>query len=199
MARTIAITVYQYEELDEAAKARARDWWRAVDLGHEAWSEPVTADLKTVAAFMGWTVSDTAFSGFSSQGDGAQFTGTWRAVDVKDAAALEAHAPKGGSQRNAKLRLIWAAFAQAALVSPDATASVSRCGHDAHSLCTRFEFDGLPPDYERSVAAKARALMDWYYRELETAYTDHMSDEQVAEAIEANEYEFKANGERFTG
>lgn len=198
MARTVKIKVYKYAELSKAAQTRAREWFRTLDMGHESWSEPVTADLKTIAALMGWTVTDTAFSGFCCQGDGAQFTGTWKANDVQDVPALEAHAPASASERNATLARIMEAIAALAKEAPDTSALVERnSGHYSHSNATRFDTDDMTPVQLDTLREQSRALMDWYYRELETAHDWENADEQVAETIEANEYEFKANGNRF--
>jgi hypothetical protein len=200
MARDITIKVYQYSELSEAAKTRAREWWRSGQDSHESWSEHVTEDLKTIAAFMGWTITGTAFSGFSSQGDGAQFHGSWRAGDVRDPAALEQHAPAGAGERNATLARIMAEHVElAGELMPDTSASVRGTGRYSHSMATRFETADLRDDLLGSLAQSARALMDWYYRQLESSYAYENSDDVVAENCIANEYEFKANGDHFAG
>jgi hypothetical protein len=198
MARTIKIKVFQYDELTPAAQQRAREWFRSGDDSHERWSEFVTMDLKTVAAFMGWTVKDTFFSGFSSQGDGAKFTGTWSARDVPaNAAKLEEHAPSSASPGNLRLWSIMEGISRIAAEAPEASASVASVGHYAHSGCTSFESDDLSPLQLEQLTKLSRSLMDWYYRELEASYEAENSDERVAETIRANEYEFKKNGDRF--
>ena len=42
-----------------------------------------------------------------------------------------------------------------------------------------------------------RAFADWIYLQLQNEYEYQNSDEQVAETIEANEYEFTVDGKRF--
>lgn len=196
MARTVKIKVYTYDELSEAAQSRARDWWRSGP-DENFWSEPMTEDLKTVAAFMGWTVTDTAFSGFCSQGDGAQFTGTWCARDVKSADALEQHAPKAASDSNARLAQFMGEFIRLAKESPEASASVFHSRGGSASYNTAFDTPEMHGEAFQALQETTRALMDWYYRQLEKEYEYQDSDERVAETIIANEYEFKANGDRF--
>ena len=52
-------------------------------------------------------------------------------------------------------------------------------------------------DDELELTGALRAFADWIYRQLETEYNYQNSDEQVAETIKANEYEFTVEGERF--
>ena len=197
--RTAHVQVFQYDELSDAAKAKARDWWRGLDRDHSEWSEHVTEDLKTIAAFMGWTVSDTQFRGFSSQGDGAQFSGTWSAANVQTREALEEHAPADASDSNARLARMMLTFAELAAQSPPgATASVRHEGAIyVHEHMTRFESDNMSDEQLAKLTEVSRELMRWYYRALEREHDYYTSDEQVAEAICANEYEFKADGSRF--
>lgn len=198
MPRAVTVNAYKYEELSPAAQSRARDWWRdaSKDYPHTDWSDYPTSDLKTVAAFMGWTVTDTAFSGFSSQGDGAQFTGTWRAADVKAAEALEKHAPAAGSAANTLLRSIMASHVTLAKEAPEASASVRGTGRYSHSRATEFETPNLTRPQLNALIETGCALMDWYYRALEDSYEASRSDEVVAENITANEYEFTEDGNR---
>lgn len=197
MARTVKIKVYQYAELSPAAKTRAREWWRSGERD-DSWAECLKTDLITVAAFMGWTITGTAFSGFGSQGDGAQFSGTWNARDVQGAEALEQHAPKAGSDSSVRLAIIMADIVGLAEVAADTSASVSTHDRYCHSNATNFDSDDMSGTQLAILAEHSRALMDWYYRELEAEHDYVNSDEQVADTIIANEYEFKANGDRFT-
>lgn len=195
MARDITIKLFLYDELSKAAQVRAREWWRSGETD-VAWSEHVTAHMKTIAALMGWTVTNTAFSGFSSQGDGAQFTGTWAASNVAALNALEAARPVAACDSNAGLQLIMRGVISLAESAPGTTASVWGNGHYSHSRSTVFDTPDLANGKLALLAELSRELMDWYYRELEIAHDDHFSDESVAEMIIANEYEFKANGDR---
>ena len=49
---------------------------------------------------------------------------------------------------------------------------------------------------EELLAEASKDAMRWLYRALEREHDDAMSDEQAAESIKANEYEFTADGKR---
>ena len=100
--------VYQYDELSDKAKEKARDWYREGNCDDTYWSESVTDDAATIAEFLGLDIKQTAyktmggetrykptvyFSGFWSQGDGACVEGAWSASDVKPD-KLKEHAPQ---------------------------------------------------------------------------------------------------------
>lgn len=109
MPEVICTTVYQFPELSEAAKEKARNWYR--DLGpHEDWWDAVYEDFERVCEILGICLKTTAvrlmgggarakpciwFSGFWSQGDGACFEGYWShakgaATRIRDYAPTDA-------------------------------------------------------------------------------------------------------------
>lgn len=88
--RTIEKTVYQYEELSDKAKEKARAWY--LD-GEEFDADCTIGDAVTIAGLLGIAIDTRAamptsgklrqeprifYSGFSSQGDGALFEGFYR-------------------------------------------------------------------------------------------------------------------------
>ncbi len=91
MPEVICTTVYQFPELSEAAKEKARSWYR--ELGpHDDWWDAVYEDFERVCEILGIRLKTTPvrlmgggtrakpciwFSGFWSQGDGACFEGYW--------------------------------------------------------------------------------------------------------------------------
>ena len=85
MPRIREITLYQFDELDDAAKNRAMDWYREGALDYDWWESCYEA-AANAGAHMGIDLGKKGrnagpaiyFSGFSSQGDGACFEGTWR-------------------------------------------------------------------------------------------------------------------------
>lgn len=89
--KTISITVYRYDELTQSgAKARARDYLVNQALDHR-WYDTVFNDVDELAKRLGISIDrtqqntrtsrggdpDIRFRGFSCQGDGASFTGTF--------------------------------------------------------------------------------------------------------------------------
>ena len=225
MPKDRTIKVYQFDELDETAKEKAREWYREGNCEDSYWSESVIDDAATVAEYMGIDIKQTPvklmngetrykptvyYSGFWSQGDGACFEGTWRAGDVQ-ADKLKEYAPQ-----DKELHRIVDGLAEFAKEYPDGYFSVKHRGHYSHSGCTSFDVE-LPceqeeeleydsPAYkvlqvklgkdEDTLVELARDFMDWIYRTLEKEWDYQNSDEQVDEAIRINEYEFLVDGTR---
>lgn len=95
--RTKTIELFQYAELSDTAKARARDWLREANQGDNFFAEYHTEEFSALLAALGFNIhtrahgqtrSTLTWSGFSSQGDGAAFGGCWYASDCKPAAWL---------------------------------------------------------------------------------------------------------------
>jgi len=202
--------VYQFDELDEKAKERAREWYRQGNWDDSFWSECVIDDAKEIGTHMGMDIDNIYFSGFWSQGDGACFEGTWRASDVK-VDELKECAPQ-----DKELYRIVDGLAELAKEYPEGYFLVKHRGHYSHSGCTSFDVE-LPceqkeeleygsPEYkalqvklgedEDTLIKLARDFMDWIYRTLEKEWEYLNADEQVDESIRINEYEFFQDGTR---
>lgn len=209
--RTISKNVYKYGELTDGAKDKARDWYRQGALDFEWW-DAVYEDAATMAAILGIDLmTRTAklmngttikkpniyFSGFSSQGDGACFGGTYEyakgaSKKIRAAAPLdkELHRIADALQKVQRANF-YRLFA-----------SVIPSGRYSHSRSNIIDVSSL--DDERTITAETsdavsellRDFMDWIYTRLEKEWDFLNGDEQVAEAIEANEYEFDENGSR---
>ena len=214
MSRTITTTVYKYAELSDKAKDKARDWFRNGFYDDSFWSDCVIDDAKACLEHLGWDVDRIYFSGFSSQGDGACFEGQFDSSRVS-LKGLRAHAPK-----DAELRRICRGLAKLARSNKRRgfTATVKHSGHYYHDGCVNFMFNFPEPESwagrHQSIAAQfdkwevrcnddmgklielSRDAMKWSYRQLEKEWEYQNSDEAVTEAIEANDYEFTAEGER---
>lgn len=190
--RTKTIELFQYSELDDRAKEKARDWYRQGAFEYEWW-DGVYEMADDAAKFLGFDIDRKGkhslsiyFSGFSSQGDGACFTGTWRA-DKVDVAKLKAEWPE-----DKKLHQIVDGLAAIAAQNADGSAGIRHSGYYSHSGCTSFDMDAI--EDEQEFKDLARSFMDWIYSALRSEYEYLSSDEQVTEAIEANGYEFNADG-----
>lgn len=92
MPEVIETTVYRLDELCEAAKEKARAWYREGAFDHD-WFEFVYDDFERICEILGVELKTRAvrlmgggtrqkpcvwFSGFWSQGDGACFEGRYR-------------------------------------------------------------------------------------------------------------------------
>lgn len=189
---TKTIELFKYSELDDHAKEKARDWYRQGAYDYEWW-DGVYRMADNAAKFLGFEIDRKGkhslsiyFSGFYSQGDGACFSGTWRA-DKVDAAKLKAEWPQ-----DAELHRIADGLAATAAQDADGSAGIRHSGYYSHSGCTSFDVDGI--EDEQEFKDLARSFMDWIYDALEKEYEYLTSDESVSEMIEANEYEFNADG-----
>ena len=191
--RIIETVVYDYDELDETAQEKARDWYRKGALDYEWWD--VTFDtIRAAGVYLGIDAKDIYFSGFYSQGDGACFVGRysyrtgWRA-------ALKA---EFGGDTLAELEKIGLALQKAQRpVFYTATARVAkRCDHYSHentvSIDVSADTDTVDDD---AIDTALRDFMRWSYRLLEAEHDWLLADEQVIESIRANEYTFTADGE----
>jgi len=193
--------VYQFDELSEHAKERAREWMRQGTCDDSYWYESTLEDFTTIAGYLGYAVkSDRVFfSGFSSQGDGACFEGTFRSEHLK-LDQLIAYAPQ--DKELARIGKELAGFIQD---HPHWYATIKHSGRYSHKYETDFSCEELNSDDEDITEVKAeeefieisRDLMGWIYRQLEREYDYQMSDEQIDETIRANEYEFTESGTRF--
>jgi hypothetical protein len=195
--------VYEFSELSDKAKAKARDWYREASTHDDHGVEFVIDDAKCVFALCGITIYRVYYSGFWSQGDGACFEGTWCASDVKTGSVKD-YAPVDET-----LHRIAAEFERIAAEFPCASFSVKHRGYYQHENCTEFSFS-FPDDSDNESAttlASARAETDlekaakdamrWIYQTLEKEYKYHNADEQVDESILCNCYTFTEEGERF--
>lgn len=196
--KTITINTYSFEELSPKAKEKARAWFRE---GMEFDSEFTIEDAKQGFAFMGFDVSNVYFSGFSSQGDGACFEGSWSPAKV-DATKLKGHAPI-----DKELHRLADIFAKLSAQIPSASFTVKHSGHYYHQYCTVFDFayddcenpsESALPEFEKQAIDAARDCMAWLYRTLEKDYDWQNANEQVDENMRANDYAFTAQGSRST-
>lgn len=191
--RTIETTVYTFDELTPKAKERARQWWRE---GFEYDGEDVIEDFKAIAALLGFKVDKVYWSGFSSQGDGASFTGEWSRDDCKPDAVKD-YAPQ-----DVRLHEI-ANCIQIAIdkfePAPDRNErfDIVQSGRYVHAYTMRLESDGDNDEgFESAMLEFARDLANWLYRGLQAEYYHQQSDDVVDDTILANEYEFDADGDR---
>lgn len=208
MPHVLSKTVFKFEELSDSAKEKAREWWRECDSVDQdtsiTYEDAATCadilgiDLRTrsVKLMGGGTRLEPCiwYSGFSSQGDGACFEGTYSYA--KGAAKkIRAHAPQDKElhriadelqtlQRDAFYRL---------------EARTEHSGHYYHSGCMsvsvwRSEGDETRNEDE-TLTQLLRDFADWIYKQLRDDYEWRMSDEQVDESILANEYDFDEDGQ----
>ena len=213
MPDVICTIVYQFSELSDAAKERARSWYR--ELGpHDDWWDTVYEDFERICEILGIRLKTTSvrlmgggtrsepciwFSGFWSQGDGACLEGYLS--HAKGAAArIRDYVPQDATLHSIADRLQAIQrrnFYQLA-------AAISHRGRYYHEYTmsvdvTRDSPSWQPPtaDAEETMVEAIRDLARWLYRQLQTEYDHLTSNESIEDGIVANEYTFTEGGRRF--
>jgi len=223
--RTITKTVYTFGELIEAHKQgevteqaveRAREWMRECCTSVEWWDGAWSAWADALNQ-IGFTDAELSFSGFWSQGDGASFTcknvdldklKAFMGTDIKPSTVIDGtpedfrpwivYKIDGKTPANSKYRSI----------PSETSASVDRRdNHYSHENTCEFvmEWPGASLStllqktlkaFEKDVEQLRRDLCRAIYRDLEEEYEYQISDEQLIESAEANDYTFDAAGRR---
>ncbi|HET6608956.1 MAG TPA: antitoxin of toxin-antitoxin stability system [Rhodopila sp.] len=213
MPEIIETTVYRLDELSDAAKEKARTWYRQDGLCDD-WYEFVYEDFEHVCAILGIDLKTVPvrlyggstrqkpciwFSGFWSQGDGACFEGRYSYMKAAPR-EIRNHAPKDQELHqiaDALQAVQHRNFYQlrADIVHRDRyyheyTMAIS-VERDSHT------YQDMTPNAEDAVIEALRDLARWLYRQLEREYEYQTSDELVDEAMSANGYTFTESGRRF--
>lgn len=205
MPRAIERTVYKFAELSEAAKETAREHERQTYQDFNWW-DWCYEDAIICAKCLGIELDakNISFSGFSSQGDGASFTGYY---DFKaDAvAAITAHAPqdqtllKIAEEQTAlqtHARLVHGAHIHARITR-------SRNSHYVHSNTMDIEAKYVNTDNEalatseeldQAMTRLMRSFADWIYKQLEDENDWLNSDECIDERLNESDDEFDEDG-----
>ena len=189
------VTLYTFDELSDESKEKAREWareWMSEDFD-QLGADSVIDDAKEIGKLMGIDIDHVYYSGFWSQGDGAQFTGFYSYAKDSVKKVIE-YAPQDTELH----RIVKALFN---LQKPNfyrLQASVKHSGHYSHAFCTSI--DVSPDDITDSTSEELKEIlrdyMHWIYRQLEKEYEYQMSDEQIDDTIKANEYTFEEDGTR---
>lgn len=210
--RVVETNVFQYDELDDRAKERAREWYSRHVFEDSCDWEFVYEDAAEVADILGIDLRQRRvqlmggghryepsiyFSGFWSQGDGACFEGTYRYAKgatkkIREYAPQDKELHRISDELQAVQRKHFYHL----------IASMNHTGHYCHSGCMSVEVEHNEDRYrdigdaEDDIRQLMRDFADWIYDRLESEYDYQTSDEVVEEAIRANEYEFDEEGAR---
>ena len=210
--RVVETNVFQYDELDDRAKERAREWYSRHVFEDSCDWEFVYENAAEVADIFGIDLRQRRvqlvggghryepsiyFSGFWSQGDGACFEGTYRYAKgatkkIREYAPQDKELHRIADELQAVQRKHFYHL----------IASMNHRGHYCHSGCMSVEVERNEDRYrdigdaEDDIRQLMRDFADWIYGRLSDEYDYQTSDEAVEEAIRANEYEFDEEGER---
>lgn len=194
--RIIETKIYHFEELSPEAKEKAIQNAREC-LEFSDYAGYIIEDAKTIAALMGWDISEVHYSGFYSQGDGACFVG---GMHYKDncLTSVQAYAPTDTVLHNIAKR--WQELQQSNEFT--LSADVMHSGRYFHEYCTEFDcFDSRAQDgfvesteTEDDIKEITREFMHWIYKQLHNEFEFQTSDSNIAEMLINNEYEFTEDG-----
>lgn len=207
MPRAVTIDLFKFDELSDAAKEKARDWYRDGGFDYEWW-DSTYEDAACVAEILGieitprnqrcilsacdgsakkeWTDHSPSifFSGFSSQGDGACFEGYY-----KFAADASAKIREYASQDTELHRIADELTALQAKHENLLQARVKQSGHYYHEYCTEIDVVELPEgehfdnidrvdaSVHDELVTLLRDFMRWIYKQLESTWDDINSDD----------------------
>ena len=208
--RTQTTTIYKFDELSDEAKQTAIESARYMDVDFFEWWGSSFEMFAEAAELFGLDVRQTRkylvggghrydptifFSGFSSQGDGACFEGSYSYK--KGALKATKQAFPADSEL---LRIVRDLQAIQQRNFYQLTATIKHRGQYNHSGCMDITVDradgkAFSEDDEESLKQLMRDFADWVYSSLEKEYDYLTSDEAVAESLRANEVEFTEDGE----
>lgn len=190
---TETIKIFTFDELTESAKDAAIEELCDLNVDHN-WYEFVFDDAKMIGELLGIEIENIYFSGFSSQGDGACFTGSYSYAQKALKKVLE-HCPNETEVHRIAREL--QSLQRKAFYS--LSASVSHRGHYYHEMCTSIDVSDKWSDYgsnfDDELSELLRDFMRWINESLEKEYDHLTSREAIIESIKANEYTFTESGE----
>ena len=179
MARTIRTKVYKFNELNEDAKQKVIERLYDINVNDYDWHRFVLEEQEERLTELGFINPKIMYSGFASQGDGACFT-----CDNVDFRVF-----MNGKYKEFATALYCSIthnyryyFSTSTTVNLDIEDSITN--EDAEEI-------------EKAVINEREKLGNEIYRILEKEYEYQTSKESIIATIEANEYEFTKDGNRF--
>ena len=203
--RTIVHNLSKYEELDDTAKEKAKDWYRQFVFNDSCDWESLFEDAVQAADILGIYIDHRRgsrehaiyFRGFWSQGDGACFEGAYRYAKgatkkIREYAPQDTELHRIADElQDIQRRNFYKLYA-----------TMHHHGYYSHSSCMSVSVEHKDDPYrdigdaEDDITRLMRDFADWIYDQLEKEYEYQCSDEAVEESIIANEYEFYDDGRR---
>ncbi len=182
-------TIMKFEELNEQQQEDAIEKNRNINVDFEEWHDFVKEDHHSKLEEVGFSGVESAYSGFWSQGDGASFTAN--SLDIeKFLRATKRWTYYRPLHEMIRINEIWAKV-------------VRTTHHYCHENTTQAELHGehyldlttrqqtLYEELEKEIDDYITEAGKQYYRDLNTAYDDLTSDEQVKLSIIANDMDFE--------
>lgn len=202
MPRIKEETVYQFDELSDRAKEKARDWFRQ-GIETDDFADCVIEDAARMGSLMGidirprpvklmgggtrnepsvyWSLDRENFA--SVQGSYSYQKGSVRAIKAEAPKDTDLHAIAQTLQ-DVQRRYFYSV-----------TASLSH-GQDCQTVDVESDRREMSADDCETVSEALRDFAAWIHSQLSKEYEYRTSDEAVDEDIRANEYEFEEDGSR---
>lgn len=189
--------VFTFDELSDDAKDTAREWFRQ-GIQFDA-NDTIECTILDAAKLLGITIDRPRGSrtGYAVDWDtnpiGAAFVGSWRASDVKPGALVKEF------PQDATLAVIARDLEAVAAKFPDAYANLE-AGRGCLQRVEAYAEAADDPDdcadaAEQAIVDALQSFARWMATAIAAEYEYQYSDECVNESIEANGYEFTADGE----
>lgn len=209
MPKTIEKTAYQYSELSDRAKERARDWWIGCMDANDL--DFVVDDFERVCEALGVSLAykpvrlhgggtrdkpQVFWSLGYTQGDYASFEGSY-GYAKGSAKAVRAYAPQDAELHGIADRLHEVQrkhfYRLEASIKPDGRGHYS--GREVEVTSSETGNDASEEAREE-IADCMRDLAAWLYDALRAEHEHQCSEEAIAEDMAANEYDFDEDGRR---
>lgn len=190
----IQIEYKKFSEWDEETQQTILDKQRFYNVSNSYWYETTIDDFKEIAECFGLDIDQIYFSGFSSQGDGACFTGKYKYK--KDAVrAIKENYPTWS-----ELHEIVEALQKLQSESFYSISTTAKHrGHYYHSNCIDFDTDiekgCMSKDHIETFEQVLKDFADLLYKSLEKEYDGLTSDEALKEYFTDCEIEFNESGD----
>ena len=186
-------------ELTDEAKQHAIDKHRFMNVEGVDWYDSAIDSIVDCGKLIGidFDNSKVYFSGFGSQGDGACFEGDYQ-YRKQSVSLTFGNTPKdeelisiAKNLQELQRKYFYQLYAK-----------VSHSHNYYHSNSVTIEVSGnddfmlsVPDEAQEGIEEFLRDFMNWSYRLLEKEYEYLLTDEQVGETLEINEYEFNSDGD----
>ena len=206
MPKIIETTVYTFDELNDAAKENARQWFREADFFD---SEEISENFATELAELGYPTDDIRFSLGYSQGDGMAFYGGIEHGPKTLDSLIKRLIPKSSDRRILR-RNRKDSYGEYTILDNLYIKIECMNSHYNHynSMCVDWDYEGnedlLTPaanrvinDFIGSLKMDIKAVSMKLERSGYEIIEWRDSDEVIDESIIANEYTFTESGERF--
>lgn len=210
------IQLFTYAELSEEGKENARNWWLSCRDSSDM--EFVTDDFQRICDIIGVDLKMRPYQtvggntryepsirwGLYSQGSGASFEGSY-AYKKGAAKAIRAYAPKDALLHAIADELqAWQRIHCYGIRATMSDGPGSNFYPHSGTMSVEVEFldshgnerDKYCDGTAKHITRLMRSLADWLYAVVEKEDMYQCSDEYIADAMEANEYTFRENGDR---